>query len=271
MKHTILIFIIILLTSCSGKTTRKTDTGSNAKIDSVQKEEKLYNDDQLILGERIDGPANCRDSANGKTLFKLKDNVLVQTAPIKNNWIDIGLIVKLTGQQLDEYLIPPNTDLISSDGLIIGETIDSVDVWMAHDSIGIIGACTYIDNIKKLTKPENVLALEIDNDNLTKTSLEKFIKNFGLKEYENNSLPALNQFMIYESWIVDPSPRDRITLLFDSIGSLNGIIHSREINTSKFKQYNLVRGHSLTITSDMPDDQIQELIKDRIEYYSSTD
>lgn len=269
MKLTITILILFFLTSCSVKSTKKTDTDLTVKFDSVKKDEIIYQDEQLILGERIDGPANCRDSANGKILFKLNDNVLVQTAPIENKWFEIGIFLDLTGKEIKDYIILPNTDLIS-DGEIVGRSVDTIDIWMERDGYGFVGAYTYVDNVKKMSIPEVVLSKEIERNHLTKRELAKFIKNFDFQKNEYSDLSKFQQISIDEKFIAVQNSVERLTLLFDNNEKLIGIIHSRPINSTKFKKYNINHFYDLTIMSKLDDDMIMEIIKKRSDFYNST-
>ena len=44
---------------------------------------------KLEVGERINGPANIRDTVNGNVLFSLNDGVLIETSPAINKWLKI--------------------------------------------------------------------------------------------------------------------------------------------------------------------------------------
>jgi len=271
MKQIISILTILFLVSCSSNVDKNTDKYQAISSDKKTEKKKIISETEFIIGERIDGPANVRNSINGKILFTLNDNVLVETTPTKGKWLQIGLFVKLTNKENKDFRILPNTDLISGDGRIIGKTVDTVDVWMGNEESGLIGAYTHIDNIKKQTIPEIILAKKIEENNISKKGLSKFIKDFEFQDYEQDEQPNLKQLFIYESIVEDPSPRDRITLLFDNSEKMIGIVHSRPIITTKYKTYDLVRGHSLTITTDLTEEEITKMINKRIYFYNSID
>lgn len=260
MRHALTIFCIFYVSACSDNSSNKTATETPATDSTVEK----------ILGERIDGPANIRDTADGKIIFSLNDNILVETAPTENNWLEVGVSVSLTKKQADDFQILPRTDLLSIDGKVIGKTIDTVSVWMRDSKSGYIGAYTHKNNIKLKSIPENCLTEILNLGQLTKNYLTPYITAFNFEKYDYGQLENLTQYFIYESVIVDPSPRDRITLLFQT-DKLAGVVHSRPIKTNKFKTYELIRGHKLTITADWPQDQIKNLIDKRIEFYNSVD
>lgn len=255
MTRTFLILFLVALIIDSSIVKSQTEN-SNAK--------------EFIIGERIDGPANVRESANGKLLFSLNDNVLVETTPINNNWYDIGIFVKLSKEEYENYKILPGTNLISYDNKVIGKTIDTVGVLFGDQESALISGYTYKNNIKNETIPEKILEQLICNNNLNFSSLKEFMENFKFEKYDHRNLPDITEFFIYESLMVDISPRDRISLLFDN-NELIGVVHSRQIHCDKFKTFELVRGHNLTITSNLSKEKIEVLIKKNIEFYNSVD
>ena len=262
MRPLIRIFLIIILTSCELSPNEEKQTLSSKDI---------HDSTETILGERIHGPANVRDTVNGNVLFALNDDVLVETSLLHENWYEIGLFVSLNKKQSEEFLILPNCKLFSEDGEVIGSTLDSLVVWMVNENYGFIGGYTYKDNIKKNTIPEVVLAKNILEGNLSLNSLDSFLTSFSFELYDNNEELEYKQFFIYESIVIDPSPRDRITLLFNNKNDLVAVIHSRPLNLKQYKTFNLVRGHSLTVLGDIQEEEIKRLIKKRNNFYNSID
>lgn len=263
----IIIIILVLLTACSPTTVNKKEQEEIKEINYIISTEET----ERIRGERIDGPANVRDSVNGKLILSLNDNVLVETAPEEGKWFLIGLHVKLTEKQFKEFKIFPNTDLYSYDGNIIGKSKDTIGLWMADNVSGFFGAYTHINNIKKHSIPERALESEVSKGHLTLMALGNFVWTFDFKDYGENAELKYKQLFIYESFVVDPSPRDRITLLFDKNDSLVGVVHNRKLNLVYFKTYELVRGHSLTVVASMDKNEIKRIIDDRVNYYNSVD
>lgn len=259
MKYILTIFCIIIVSACTDNSPIAGD--KKLTIDTLT---------EKMLGERIDGPANVRDTIDGKIIFSLNDNVLVETGLTENNWIEIGVFVNLTPKEMEDFKILPKTDLISTNGKIIGKTVDTVNIGMYTDKYGQIGAYTHKDNIKIKSVPENCLADLINKGKLNQMELLPFMTNFGFVKYEYGELPNLTQYIIDESMVIDASPRDRITLLFKA-DLLVGFIHSRPIKTDKYKTYELIRGHKLTITADLPQNEIKNIIDKRIEFLNSVD
>jgi hypothetical protein len=225
---------------------------------------------RLEVGEKINGPANIRDTVNGKILFSLNDGVIIETSPAINKWVKIGVFVKLTGKQIEAFKLEKNISLINEIGKTIGKTISQVEISMIEEEMGYIEAYTHQDNINMEFNPEVQLMKILAMGNYQKKTLEPFMKKFGFTEYQEDNKLKFTQYFIYESTVVDFSPLDRITLLFDK-QNLVGYFHTRNMVVKGFKTYELVRGHKLSIIETLPIKDIKSLIQKRNAYYNSVD
>ncbi len=109
---------------------------------------------RLDIGERINGPANIRDTVNGIVLFSLNDGVLIETSPAINKWVKIGVYVKLTGKQMEAFKLEKNIPLLNKAGKTIGKTISLVEITMIEEEVGYIEAYTHQDNLNMAFNPE---------------------------------------------------------------------------------------------------------------------
>ena len=225
---------------------------------------------RLEVGERINGPANIRDTVNGIVLFSLNDGVLIETSPAINKWVKIGVYVKLTGKQMEAFKLEKNIPLINEDGKTIGKTSSQVEITMIEEEVGYIEAYTHQDNINMAFNPEVQLMKILAMGNYQKKAFESYMKKFGFTEYQEGNQLKFTQYFIYESTVVDFSPLDRITLLFDK-QNLVGYFHTRNMVVKGFKTHDLVRGHKLSIIETLPIKDIKSLIQKRNAYYNSVD
>lgn len=262
--------ISLALLSLFSITACDTNPEKNEETELVNKEldEPEYFE---ILGERIDGPANVRDEANGKILFVLYDDELVEAAEPAGEWLEIGIFIALTEQQQIDFRLNPNTPIYDDFGREIGKTVDTVELMMAGSSGGFITGYTSRYNVKPHSVVERALFTEIKHGNTSLFSLEKFLWEFNFVEYDGHSDLKYKQLMIYESFIVDPSPRDRMTLLFDNDHQLVGIFHTRDLSLEPYKTYKIVDGHSFTVIADLSDSTVKRIIQKRRGFYDSVD
>ena len=80
----------------------------------------------------------------------------------------------------------------------------------------------------------------------------------------------LESLMIYESAIEDPSPLDRLRLLFDN-GQLIAIVHNRTLNLDGFETVKIARQHQLTLIKTMPEAEKKKFIEQNRLAYDLTD
>lgn len=225
-----------------------------------------------MLGERIDGPANIRDSANGMVLFELKDDVLVEAGKANNGWQKAGSWIRLSAEEQEWLRILPDRDLFDEAGNKIGRTKDTVDVYGASDDhIGLISGYTSVRNIKVNTIPERVLCHEIMKGHRDEESLGNFMESFRFDKADMSRAGGYHSRTIYESAVDDPSPLDRITLLFNKEEKLVAIIHSRKLTLKNVETFELNVGHQLTVFGELTKDQVQNLILAQNHFYSSVD
>ena len=75
-----------------------------------------------IFADLIDGPANIRETPNGKILFSLNNDVSVQCEDIADNWCHISLMVWVKPEDvLNKKQIKKDAILYDSDNHEIGK------------------------------------------------------------------------------------------------------------------------------------------------------
>lgn len=278
LKKLILLGFIGLIGCSNNQADGNKDKKSQADKNSI---EQSSVNKEPILGERIDGPANMRDSINGKTILSIEDNVLIQCSEIKNNWYQIGLVVPITKEQYDNNMIKKG-DKITQKGNLICTAIEDIRLWMVDENkgsdssakyTGLIGGYTYKDNVKQESIPERELEKILNSgQTLTKDKFDWYLKNFDFEQYglEIEGFEKAVQYMIYGALIDDPSPIDRIRLVFDS-NELIAVIHERELNMKNKKSYDLVRGQELLVIKDFSKKELNGFIENNKKSYWGVD
>ena len=217
-----------------------------------------------LFAEKIDGPANIRKEPKGEKFISLYDNVEVTCTEIENDWYKIGFAVKLTKEQYEQskITISAGTKLYNLKDELIGEAL--IDLTFSHKMMGgpknkrwygvEWTGYTYKSNIRPESIPEIELGeiLMKHKDNLYKSQFESYLKLHGfkttglLKRFNEN----YTEYMIYENWIDDPSPMDRIRLIFEDL-KLIAIIHTRDIKVDYLQSSELVRGRKIMVVVKM--------------------
>lgn len=227
MKKYLVLIIIAFIVSCSEQ----------------PKEVKEQTNEEIIIGERIDGPANIRDTINGKIIFELYDNAYVETTELKNDWYIIGIAPSNgVNDYTNENFIKKGTELFQ-DNKPIGKAIEDVEV-----TIGAIGY-THKSNIKPESIIENVLKKHLKTKNSRAfENLETIINQFQLSKTEQ--FDDYEVYYNYENWIDDPSPMYRIGLIFND-KKLVAVLHSRPLAIKNTKTTNLERAFDCSIYNDV--------------------
>lgn len=218
-------------------------------------EKKSFNPDSMIRGERIDGPANIRDTVNGDLLFTLDDNVLVTATPPSDNWLQVGLWIDITSQEMDSFLIPRGR-IIKVNGQPVGTAIRDIHLHGAFkdgtNNIGEITGYTAVNNIKPNSVIENAFAILVRGKKhpITITSLDPLLTNFEFQS-QDDLLEGCKGYLYHENWIEDPSPLLRIWLITKD-DKLIGAFHSRTMDLSPFITTKVKRGFLLTMFDSNP-------------------
>lgn len=237
------------------------------------------------FAEKIDGPANIRTEPKGELKFSLNDKVDIECTEFKNDWCEILVTIKLTKEQYNTnpLIFKKGTKLYNLQGKEIGETLVDLKVsskmttggapgvpnWYASELYGY----TFKSNIRPESIVEPILTdlIKLNKSNLTfeilKNHLTEFQYTDGLviPDYD-----FLTTYMIYENSIDDPSPLDRIRLVFEN-DALIAIIHSRELDLPDFKTYEIERGRKLTIIKQFADKENADFIEKNKQAYRGMD
>lgn len=244
---------------------------------------------QLVLStfaERIDGPANIRTAPKGTPILTLNDNVEVGCSQPVNGWYAIVISLKITKEQYES-----NSPLMVGDSLFnwqnefIGKSLATIpdslqSTWYSGGAprnprrYGMdIYASTYKSNIKSESIPERKLNSIITslNQQVSKSDLTNFITEFNFRT--SGLLGKLNsryeEQMIYESAINDPSPMDRIRLIFDD-SKLIAIVHTRPLS-DLLNSRTLTRGRNIIVLKKMNQAELQQFVQLNIKAYAGVD
>jgi len=251
MKNLTYIFLLISILSCNS------NQKEEKKVKKLKNETTKFSEPrktELIIGERIDGPANIRNKPNGEILFELYDNALVEvTTKPENDWFEILVYADI---DYNEY----GLDSISKDRLIIVNN-DTIGRVMKSHSVStgqggdfadaMLYGFTHKNNIRPETVIETVFKKHLTENGRSLLDWEEFIKSFEL----DSGAVGYDQFQTYynyENSIEDPSPGFRIVLLFEK-RQLIGFIHSRELQIDQTKTHKLSWSYFVTFFKEYPE------------------
>ncbi len=265
MRTSILFLSFLLLAACSsndqeqGNTSNKSNTSTEARSPAPENpttaptnQAPQAKSSNPTLGERIDGPANIRESINGELLFSLDDHTLVSCTPLKNDWYKIGLLMDVEQTEVGTMELKKGQK-IKLDGKEVGEIKADMKVYISSDGTQgwaeLIGY-THKDNVKPVTIIENVLSdyIKTLGSERSTAQFQAFFQDFGMEK--NEQFDGYTLYYNYENWIEDPSPMWRIGLVFQN-NRLVSILHSRPLSIPGTSNHKLGRGFDCLTYDDV--------------------
>jgi hypothetical protein len=216
-----------------------------------------------LSAEIINGPANIRIEPQKEIFVRLCDSVEVRCTVLKDNWYQIAFTIMVSEDIFkNQKQIKKGEKLIDFNGKEIAIAMNDIPFsksssWSSGGASGNpkrfgmeIYGYTHKDNIYNWSIPENQLnkIISENNSNFILTTFDRFLYDFKFEKYGllKDLAPALTEYMIYENDIDDPSPLDRIRLIFED-QKLIAIVHSRGLNTDGYKTIDIKRDMKLTI------------------------
>lgn len=202
-----------------------------------------------VLCERIDGPANIRESIGGPVLFTLNDNVMVTCGPLQDDWYPVAVAVELDSATIANQKLRAGP-ILDLDGEVIGEAINETDLSVTWE-LSLFGY-THKSNIRPETIVENALLghLSATESQRDYASFRFFLSEF---EFENHDyLGRYDTYALYETGMEDPSPMFRLGLVFDH-DKLVAVLHSRPLVLPGSTNYELDRGFDCLVYDDVVD------------------
>lgn len=226
----------------------------------------------IIEGERIDGPANVRLTPDGTILFSLDHGARVEVSADTGiaGWRRIWFGFKTTGSWAGRQSIPKDTVLLDPDGKFAARVFTELTVINSDEAeICWVEGFTHVKNILQETVPENVLSGLIREQKTRRQELEPFLRAYRFEPFDRADGDSLAAFYIYESIVDDPSPRDRLTLVFGMDGNLIYVRHFRKL--PGFEPEPLIRGHFVTFVEPLEDEIRNQILRAEIWQLNNSD
>jgi hypothetical protein len=219
--------------------------------------------DTSIKSERIDGPANIRDTVGGVLLFQLYDNVPVSTSDSINKWCRIGLLVDLDTSQFRSLQIQKSSR-IYADGVPVGTALETVKLRRVFQSMqklkGEMEGYTSMQNIKPVTVPEKVISHIIgQHRSFDVADLDDFIYAFRFSVSMEEHYPGLEGYYLDEASVFSELRPIRMFLAFNG-RRLIAIAHRRALDFTGLKEIRLQGGYSLTVLENQDPGLIKSFI-----------
>lgn len=269
MKNLTYIIVLISILSCNSK------QAEEKKVDNIQNETievSVTKETELIIGERIDGPANVRSQPNGEVLFELYDNALVEvTTKPENGWYQVLVYAGIDYNEFEmDSILKDRQIIVGKD--TIGKVLKThyVSTGRGGDfAYAMLYGYTHKNNIKQETVIETIFKKILAEKGRDFSGWKGFIEAFKL-DNEAVGYDNFESFYNYENSIEDPSPGFRIVLLFEK-QNLVGLIHSREIQINNTTVHKLNWSYYVTFFDDYSEKEQMEFVDYMNEWIQGVD
>lgn len=267
LKHILIYGACIFIFACSSNNTTQIYSG----VDTIRVINSQLESIDLYKSELTAHKTIVYDSINGKKLFEIFPNISIESTETKDDWCQVGIYIKASDEEFDLYKILPNRKLYGVHGNVIGQSFDTIDIWLDNGELAFISGYTSYSNILEESKPELVLEQYLLNNKTSKDDLNYFLESFGFEKIELNKDWEYETFMIYESQIDDPTPLDRIILFFDKSGNLKCTINSRNSYLNTYPKITLKRARILNNLGHLSQLELKSISRHMNEIYSNVD
>jgi hypothetical protein len=261
-----------LLWGCSQNTGNSNNSDSATNKTTADSTKKTFSGP--VIGDRINGPANIRNVPNGRILFTLNDQTLVDCTDQQEGWYQVSVSMQLAPDEPDSVILKKGRKIIAN-GKVMGEIMEDMQAngmsFQDKDNntfVQLMGY-SYKDNIYPNTIIENAFPAFLAKTNRTKASLQPFITNFQLQD-EAESFKPYTTYYNYENSIDDPSPGFRLMLVFDK-DQLIAVVHARALSLNDVTTVETDRGYKISYFKDTPKATQDKFTKMYNEFVDSAD
>ncbi len=200
---------------------------------------------EKIIRERAQGTVTLLDSANGRPIAQVNDNVELDAGIPVKGWSATLVTTELNDTQTEGQLLKKGSPIIAG-RKVVGKVLEDVVIEMTFRNqekvnVGVFHATVQQSKIKAGTVIETALGSYLrEHTGRTLSDMQSFIRQFQLQPLDINK-PYI-EYYNYESAADDPSPGYRTVLVFHQ-DKLIGVVDSRTLQLDGAKHYQLDRDY----------------------------
>jgi hypothetical protein len=208
--------------------------------------------------EMTSGGVKLLDRPGGKVIVRIKKRTFVECAPASGGWQLTGLVSLIDKGDYNPFtgLIRAKSPLYDEEGVKIGEVLADVRAWLIEEKSGrarmsFTGFLKESD-IRRDSRVEFALSklAEGARRGLVQADFKRHFEDFPYEAWEGRG--SLRSWMMKDHWMGRAAPGPRMVLIFDG-ERLSAAIHSRPLDTRKFKPGEGPRGYHMTWFEGMPE------------------
>lgn len=208
--------------------------------------------------EVTSGGVKLLDKPGGGVIAKLGKNTSVECAPASDGWHLAGLVSLVDKGDYNPFtgIIRAKSPLYDEAGVKTGEVLSDVRAWLIEEKGGraMMSFTGYLkeSRIRRDSRVEYALSklAEGAGRGLTREDFGSHFRNFPYEAWAGRG--SLRSWMLKDHWMGRAAPGPRMILIFDG-ERLSAAIHSRPLDTRKFRTGEGPRGYYMTYFEGMPE------------------
>ncbi|HOI42652.1 MAG TPA: hypothetical protein PK523_06875 [Elusimicrobiales bacterium] len=210
------------------------------------------------VAEMTSGGLKLRADPGGKVIVRLRKKTFVECAPASGGWHLTGLISLIDKGDYNPFtgIIRAKSPLYDEAGVKIGEVLSDIRAWLIEERSGraMMSFTGFLkeSDIRRDSRVEYALSrlAEGARRGLTQGDFRRHFEDFPYEAWAGRG--PLRSWMLKDHWMGRPAPGPRMVLIFDG-ERLTAAIHSRPLDTRKFKPGEGPRGYHMTYFEGMPE------------------
>jgi hypothetical protein len=208
--------------------------------------------------ETTSGGVNLRNEPGGKVIVKIKKKTSVECAPASGGWQLTGLVSLIDKGDYNPFtgVIRAKSPLYDEAGVKIGEVLSDIRAWLIEEKSGraMMSFTGFLKEreIRRDSRVEYALSrlTEGARRGLTQEDFKRHFEDFPYEAWAGRG--SLRSWMMKDHWMGRAAPGPRMILIFDG-ERLSAAIHSRPLDTRKFRPGEGPRGYHMTYFEGMPE------------------
>lgn len=208
--------------------------------------------------EMTSGGVRLRDEPAGKVIVRMKKKTFVECAPASGGWHLTGLVSLIDKGDYNPFtgLIRAKSPLYDEEGVKVGEVLADIRAWLIEERSGraLMSFTGFLKEgeIRRDSRVEYALSRLVEGTRrgARQEDFKPHFKDFPYEAWAGRG--SLRSWMLKDHWMGRPAPGPRMILIFDG-ERLTAAIHSRPLDTRKFKPGEGPRGYHMTWFEGMPE------------------
>lgn len=223
----------------------------------------------------IDGPANVRQTPNGKLLFTVADSQYVYANEPEDGWFKIMLLARIKKVDLkNNFILKADSKIYDIDGSIIGVVKNDLEIKGNHIKVkdtSVLEVMFHGFTFKGNIRPESILEREVERivNNEQFEEVPTLLTRFNFTAFEIGEYHVYTKYDASDPWL---SADFRMMIYCDNKNNLIGVANiGRELKLNNKMETTIDRGYRMQYIMLLENSERKEFEELMTNYFSSRD